>query len=46
MDDLLACLLATAISYNIKKNDLVDGGHRKFAQEGTWWKMGDKEMWR
>lgn len=41
MDDLLAWLLATAASCNIKKNGLVDSSHRTFSQVGSWVKMAD-----
>lgn len=44
MDDPVAWLLATAASCDIKKNGPADSGHRKFAQEGTLGKMGDKVM--
>lgn len=44
MDDLLAWLLATAVSCNMKKNGPVDNSHRKFAQERSWQKMCDEEM--
>ena len=44
MDDLLAWLLATAASCNIKNNGPMDSSHRKFAQEGNWGKMADKVM--